>query len=244
MKSASIVMKTLVVLFCFAAGVQASVQVGDLIKVGDGPGSPGGIFYVDDLNDAEVFDSFCVEIEERINFTEKYAVEAINTQTNQTGKPLTDFVAWLYTEYTSDSLLDFADMFASNPEVAANTLQLAIWKGMGYTKNAGSGWYDGVDGYIKSSWYDTYNNDYTKTLAQDLVSGIWESEFNADVTSGAWSGIGNVRIMNLRKVNSDGSYGGYVQDQLVIIPEPISVVVWSLLGVSIGAVLLRRERAC
>ena len=103
----------IVVGLCFfaasGASVQASIQVGDKIKLGDGPGSPGGIFRIDDLNDSPQwnFDSFCVELEEYVNFSTTYVVENIALQTNQGNRTLQSFTAWLYNSYLDQTLSGF-----------------------------------------------------------------------------------------------------------------------------------------
>ena len=210
----------IVVGLCFfatsGASVQASIQVGDKIKLGDGPGSPGGIFRIDDLNDSPQwnFDSFCVELEEYVNFNTIYVVENIALKTNQGNRTLQSFTAWLYNSYLDQTLSGFN--FASPTAQDANTLQYAIWKSMGYS-----------DAAIGASWSATYN---------PLLAGKgWANAFAAST----WSGTGNIYIMNLRTFDSAGRYTGYAQDQLVRVPgslpEPMSLAVWSFLGAVGGA---------
>ena len=58
---------------------------------------------------------------------------------------------------------------------------------------------------------------------------------NAAVSSGAWSGLGNVRVMNLFYQD-----GRKAQDQLTTVPEPSTMV---LLGSGVAALCFRRRRA-
>lgn len=215
----------------FAAGgasVQASIQVGDEIKLGNGPGSPGGIFYIDDLNDGPQwnFDSFCVELEEYVSFDTIYVVENIALKTNRGNRTLQAFTAWLYNSYLDQTLTGITYASPTAQEASptaqeANTLQYAIWKSMGYS-----------DAAIGLSWSATYN--------PLLAAKGWANAF----TASGWSGTGNIRIMNLRTFDSAG-YTGYAQDQLVRVPgslpEPMSLVVWSFLG-AVGALVGYRSR--
>jgi hypothetical protein len=59
---------------------------------------------------------------------------------------------------------------------------------------------------------------------------------NNAVTSGAWSGIGKVRVLNLSR--GVGNNYTEAQDQLTLVPEPVTM---SLLGLGMGAFALRRR---
>src|SRR5688572_30400607 len=80
--------------------VKASIQVGDIVRIGDGPGTPGGIFYIRDFASNKLADTFCVQLEEFIRFDTTYLVAGITTSTVGTGsRPLSSFAAWLYDRY-------------------------------------------------------------------------------------------------------------------------------------------------
>jgi hypothetical protein len=102
---------------------------------------------------------------------------------------------------------------------------------------------------------DLSGYDYTSdTDAGLLQSAIWEwmGEVTADptnpfynlagtaVSSGAWSGLGNVAILNLW---ADPEYTEAAQDQLTLVPEPTSMLLigTGLIGLA-AAVRRRRQR--
>jgi hypothetical protein len=124
--------------------------------------------------------------------------------------------------------------FASPTNNQANALQLGVWRGMGYS-----------DSTISSlaGWSSSY---ITGTLQPILAP--WITAFTA-ADGVTWSGIGDIRIMNLRTfTGTPGNlvYTGYAQDQLVRIPppdiqdapEPASVLMWIGLA-AVAAVTLR-----
>lgn len=206
---------------------RGSVVVGDLIKFGDSVGSPGGVFRVDVLNDAPQwnFDSFCVELEDYINFSTTYVVANIGLTTDRGNRTLSSFTAWLYNSYLDQTLDNFN--FAATNATDANALQFAIWKSMGYSESqiesaAGS-----------SSWY----NDYDALL----TSKGWANDFANDAN---WSGTGDIFVMSLRRFDSAGQYTGYAQDQIVRVqthtPEPMSFVIWTALGL-LGVMIYRKQ---
>jgi hypothetical protein len=52
-----------------------------------------------------------------------------------------------------------------------------------------------------------------------------------DFANSGWTGLGNIRVMTLATLSGDES-----QDQLVRLPEPMSLVAWSLITTCIAAV--------
>ena len=165
------------VLMIGAATSCASIEVGDHVKLYNGVGSPGGVFHVDDLNDPGVhnLDTFCVEITEYIGFAPaEYVVDFIGTKTNQGGKELGEFSAWLYTGYLNGSLLTPAERTVGTK---MNALQVGIWEGMGYTASE-------ISGVIGSN--------FDATLLAD---------FHTAFASSGWSGIGDIRVMSLRTLS-------------------------------------------
>lgn len=229
-----------------AALAQASLQTGDNVSIANGPGSPGGIFFLLDADGNKVTDTFCVQLEEYIRFGRDYQVSGISKATAGAGsRSLTrpgesaSFAAWLFDRYLNGISgvgpalrnFDFTDPYGSLDAVAAavqaNQLQLAIWSAMGYTAaeigGAGSG------------WYDTYD---------DKLAG-WRADFDADVADGLWTGTGDVYVVSLLGKNSAGEYSVHAQDQLIripsdVVPEPMSLAVWSVLGLA-GLCLARRR---
>ena len=217
--------------------VQASIQTGDLVRIGNGPGSPGGIFYLKDTSGNKIADTFCVDLFENVRFDRIYKVaNAFATETVAGGYDLTPFAAWLYDRYLNGVAgvgaalpnFDFSIVYNSSAaaRIQANELQLAIWEAMGYTPAEIGG--------VGSGWYSTYSGK---------VAG-WHSAFLSDAT---WSGTGDIYMLNLLRQDASGNYTLNAQDQLVrhpsnIIPEPLSVAVWAMLACcAIGVTQLRRS---
>lgn len=210
----------------------ASIQTGDLVSIGNGHGSPGGIFYLKDASGTKITDTFCVQLEEFINFNSQYTVvDAYATSTLGKGsKPLTSFAAWLYDRYLNGvegsgpalPSFDFSNVYGQTSNSAANfqanELQLAIWVAMGYTPSE-------IGGEV-GGWYDMYD---------EKVAG-WEAAYLSDVANNQWSGTGDVYILNLKRSDNNKD----AQDQLIrhpVVPEPASLLVWlAITGVCVGLV--------
>jgi len=216
-----------------APHAKASLQTGDLVRFGNGPGSPGGIFYLKDTGGTKITDTFCVDLFEYIRFDKTYQVaNAFGTATIAGGLPLTSFTAWLFDQYLDGTLsnFDFSNVYgqtdATAARIQANELQLAIWVGMGYSAAQIGG--------VGAGWYSTYDGQ---------LAG-WQADFLSD---GTWSGTGDVYIVNLLGQDSSGEYTVNVQDQLIripgnVIPEPLSAVIWLFLGAgAFGVAQLRRN---
>jgi hypothetical protein len=158
---------------------------GDFVKLANGNGYPGGIFDVNVLfrGGTSDFYTMCVELTEHVNFNTKYYVDGIGTATVKSGKDLGEQAAWLYTEAHLGTLSGFS--FGSAGVDQANALQLGIWLGMSWPLT-------GTESIQSiSGWSESYIND---TLTPIL--NPWLTAFADDL---AWSGVGNVRVMTLRK---------------------------------------------
>jgi hypothetical protein len=91
-----------------------------------------------------------------------------------------------------------------------------------------------ADGLQKAIWYLEEELTSVSGLAADFVS-----DARAAVASGAWTGIGGVRVLNL--FNAKG--GEFAQDQLTVVPEPSALLVWATIGgVFLGGRRIRRKR--
>jgi len=248
------------VLFTALATAQASVQVGDKLKLYDGLGTTGGgIFHVDYNNLANSsssqdngylpagtfpkdFLTFCVQTREFVSFSGSPAVSpeyhvwgisktvlGLNT-TRQDGTPLGSFAAWLYSGFLGVDGVSLASA-GFNPGTLShvNALQVGIWQSMGYSIPSVS-----YSTTILTALQNAYSSDTT-----------WASQ-TADVNGNK---TGNIKIMNLVKLYSNGAIKEHFQDQLVYIPpplgpppgipEPMSFFVWSMLAMCVGSLGLR-----
>jgi hypothetical protein len=191
----------------------AGIMIGDQLKFSDGVGTPGGIFHVTDLSrplDPQ-FDTFCIELTEDVDFVNTFTVGNIGKTTVMGGKTLTPYTSWLYFHFRKGTLASF------NPNSVndANALQLALWKSVGYTQAD-------ITPHVGPAWYLTFN-----TL---LNSKPWPSNYSSDVANSQLFGISSVRVINLKNFR-----GRDAQDQLILVPEPLSFFVWSLAIGCIGA---------
>jgi hypothetical protein len=111
--------------------------------------------------------------------------------------PLSSATAWLYTQFRAGTLAGFDFNTPNNGD--ANSLQAAIW-------------------YFENEQDQAFLNATTK-------GNQFKTAALAAIASGSWSGIGNVRVLNLwdtRTIDTAGNYtfSGNHQDQLYLIPVP------------------------
>ncbi len=205
----------LLLLLLIPAGAQAdAVSAGDYVKFGDRPGSPGGEFLL------TVYDT-------------------------PGGSPVDQFITFCLqmTEY-----MNFSDRFNVGSVSTATDDQP-------YSDPL-----DQRTAYLYTNFRNGTLAGYTPgkaTSANLLQTAIWHFEgenvgnqsgnifvqaANAAVNSGAWSGLGDVRVLNLFYQG-----GRRAQDQLTIVPEPTIQAVpepstLALFGSAIAALCFHRRR--
>jgi hypothetical protein len=219
---------------CLCAGaVNASIQVvvGDQITLNRPAGTfgtSGGEFKVDVLGKGVAppqydFSTFCVQLNEFISFGTTYNVFDISKKTVAFDVDLGSFAAWLYTKFLagSISLLNHQD---------ANAVQIGIWRSMGYlpggdgTSSIGGNYDALLLGNRVAPAVGTLTWQYYNDLA-------WTGAAAIDANGNKGTNTGDIWIMNLKALN-----GANVQDQMVQVPsmpEPMSLVVWSFLAMSV-----------
>lgn len=204
-----------------------SIAAGDVVKFTDMAGTTGGgEFKLTDVsNSADWIITFCLQKTEYMNFTNNFIVGSINdyTLTDPDDKggvggkdPLSSQTAWLYTQFTNQTLAnyDYSDsgnsVFA-NRSASADALQHAFW------------------GFENEETLDMSN--YFVQLALNNTP----SDF----------GIGNVAVINLYLYDQSkpNGIGVEAQDQITMrtaVPEPTTL---ALMGFGMLGVGITRRRA-
>lgn len=205
-----------------------------LVKFGDGPGSGnGGEFkvFVQPNNATAAFHTFCVELSETIAFGTTYKIKGLSQTTTLSGKSLTTDTAWLFRSWWLGSNKGLATVGSFNIGTQsyalsgatrssdARALQLAIWHTMGWASEA--------------IWT---TGGYAAEYAGNAKAQSWVAQ--ASIIQGFTSSNFGVNVMNLSRPDGTGNF----QDQLVVIPEPGSILIWTIAVAGIGSVLPRRRR--
>jgi hypothetical protein len=190
------------------------VVAGDQVTFADGPGTTGGGEFTVTVNGVWSFVTFCLQRTEYIDFSNTFTVDSVNPYT------LTDPVA-----NGGDALgRDYIDQRTAYLYTMFRNGTLA-----GYDYTPGAGHVASANLLQNAFWM------FELELAMD-GSNPFVTLANNAVSSGAWSGIGNVRAMNLSRGSRQNSQEA--QDQLTLVPEPASM---GLIALGLAAVAARRR---
>jgi len=167
------------------------------------------------------FQTFCIEKQEYIGVGQTYDVmvnpEAIgggiNTGPNGPlgGDPLASTTAFLYSRFRAGTLGGYDYNPGSGRSASAGALQKVIW----FIEDEGlQTWTDGDDSL--------------------------EDKFYTAAQNSRWTGIGNVRVLNLFTQGHLGDKDYFKQDQLVLVPAPGAILLGSI-GIALVGWLRTRK---
>ena len=108
--------------------------------------------------------------------------------------------------------------------------------GYSYDYNPGSGRENSAEQLQRAIW--AIEGEYTLSTSGDDMAKAWKSAAESAVSDGDWSGIGNVRVLQMYRKWSDTCFE-VKQDQLYLTPVPGAVLL-GILGLGVAGIKLRK----
>jgi hypothetical protein len=226
-----------------AALTAITVEPGDYVKMSFGSqyyvmnGETGGEFgmtvWDSGMNLKGTFYTFCADPTTLMNVGTLYSVNNV-TNSNALGYALSDYGKWIYYEYAKNDTLPSESSFipghqsAGFTSLVAGAIQEGIW--LQLKKNGQTDWptgwttyaYDTVSGTAAGNWYSHYlNGDDSSFAAHKNSIAIAQLQLN---------GVNVQNQMVLTMMTGAGP-----------VPEPATLMVWSVLGAA-GWLSLRASR--
>jgi hypothetical protein len=227
--------------FTPAVAPWGTVQEGDVIRFNRAAGSgPGGEYVVystvpnpknpsSRIVGNSLFDTFCLERNEYLNFSGDFIVDDLSRESRNGGMggqnssgvadPLDPRTAYLYEQFYFQRLSGYDFKNTGDRNANADQLQNAIW----FLENELTG--KGATGESLNYMYDPTDMTIAeKTLGKDSRAYHWIFEADKAVRDGTCIGE-QVRVVNLLD-----NHHGRAQDVLAVaIPEPGSLFIWGVL---------------
>lgn len=182
------------------AGMAVVAAAEPTVVFSDAAGTTNGGSFVAATSDHGTFITFCLEYEEDLDINGGTTYEyVISTEAKFNGNgsvdPLDARSAFLFQNFNDGEIRNIlGDQGLSDDEVA-NAMQIALW--------------DIEEEIADFSGHPDYSN------AQALITAAQSA-----IDGGSWSGLGNVRVMQIWDVGQIGEEDGAHQDTLIIVPLP------------------------
>lgn len=226
----AIALLTILVVFAPATARADSISAGDFVVFTDRPGSPGGEFGISVYDTPggspiDFFVTFCLQMTEYIGFGQVFIVGSVTnyamTEPADRGgnsaqqDEISAQTEWLYTQFRSAGYGALGALGYNGTATAANSLQNAIW---------------------------FFENETSAAAGNPYIAAA-----NAAI-AGGWTGNGSVGVMNLyyHDPSRPGGIGAEAQDQLVLVPvpEPASMLTFTIGALAVGFARRRLTAAC